>query len=127
MAGQTTMTHAVSRGLIALALCAFAGAVFAQAHSEEGDKPAGSDWVSQATQTCASCHGKNGVSQTENFPILAGQYQNYLLHSLKAYRDGERKNAIMSGQVQGMSNDQLKALARYYSEQESPLHTPTVE
>lgn len=127
MMGHRTMTHAFSRGLIGLALCVFATGVLAQAHEEGGDKPAGSDWVSQATQTCASCHGKNGVSQTENFPILAGQYQNYLLHSLKAYRDGERENAIMAGQVQGMTNDQLKALARYYSEQESPLHTPTVE
>ena len=119
------MRQAFTRGLIGLVLCGVAGTVAAAESSE--DKPAGSDWVSQATQTCASCHGKNGVSQTENFPTLAGQYQDYLLHSLKAYRDGERENAIMSGQVQGMSNDQLKALARYYSQQDGPLHTPTVD
>lgn len=125
------MKQAVSRGLIGLtlglALCAFAGAVFAQSDSEGDAKPAGSDWVSQTTQTCAGCHGKNGVSQTDNFPVIAGQYQNYLLHSLKAYRDGERKNGIMSGQVQGMTNDQLKALAHYFSTQESPLHTPSID
>lgn len=123
------MKQAVSRrwvGLtLGLTLCVFAGAVFAE--SEDGDKPAGSDWVSQATQTCAGCHGKNGVSQTENFPVIAGQYQDYLLHSLKAYRDGERKNGIMAGQVQGMSNAQLKALARYFSTQDSPLRTPTAD
>lgn len=123
------MKQAVSRGWVGLtlglALCVFAGAVFAE--SKDGDKPAGSDWVSQATQTCAGCHGKNGVSQTENFPIIAGQYQDYLLHSLKTYRDGERKNGIMAGQVQGMSNAQLKALARYFSTQDSPLRTPTAD
>lgn len=120
------MRQVISRGLLALALCGFVGAAFAES-GDGGDKPAGSDWVSQAAQTCAGCHGKNGVSQTENFPVLAGQYQDYLMHSLKAYRDGERENAIMSGQVQGMSNAQLKALARYYSRQQSPLHTPSVE
>ena len=125
MAGLATMTHAFTRGLILMVLCGLASVALAAESGE--DKPAGSDWVSQTAQTCASCHGKKGVSQTENFPILAGQYQDYLLHSLKAYRDGERKNAIMSGQVQGMSDDQLKALARYYSRQESPLYTPTVE
>lgn len=125
MAGHGTMTHALTRGLICLALYGFAGAVMAAESGE--DKPSGSDWVSQATQTCASCHGKNGVAQTENFPTLAGQYQDYLLHSMKAYRDGERENAIMSGQVQGMTDDQLKALARYYSKQDGPLHTPGVE
>lgn len=126
MAGRRTMRHTVSRGLIWLALCGFAGAVVAQ-EDHGNEKPAGNDWVSQTTQTCASCHGKNGVSQTANFPVIAGQYQDYLLHSLKAYRDGDRKNAIMGGQVQGMSDAQLKALARYYSEQDSPLHTPMAD
>ena len=120
------MIHAFSRIALVAALSLAAGPLMAQSESGQ-DKAADSDWVSQTTQTCASCHGKKGVSQTENFPILAGQYQDYLLHSLKAYRDGERKNAIMSGQVQGMSDDQLKALARYYSRQESPLYTPTIE
>ena len=120
------MKHTVSRGLICLALCVFAVSGFAE-EKQGGDKPAGNDWVSQTTQTCASCHGKNGVSQTANFPVLAGQYQDYLLHSLKAYRDGDRNNAIMGGQVQGMSDAQLKALARYYSEQDSPLHTPKAD
>lgn len=119
------MTHAVTRGLICLALCGVAGVGLAAESSK--DKPAGNDWVSQTTQTCAACHGKSGVSQAENFPILAGQYQDYLLHSLKAYRDGERKNGIMAGQVQGMTDAQLEALASYYSRQESPLRTPGAE
>lgn len=126
MAGRITMRHAVSRGLICLALFGFAGSLAAQ-EDHGNDKPAGNDWVSQTTQTCASCHGKNGVSQTPNFPIIAGQHQDYLVHTIKAYRDGDRENAIMAGQVQGMSGAQIKALARYYSKQSSPLHTATAE
>ncbi|MES1923900.1 cytochrome c [Salinisphaera sp. T31B1] len=123
--GHSTMIQVIYRSVVLLALAALA--TVASAESEQ-DKPAGNDWVSQATQTCASCHGKNGVSQTANFPVLAGQYQDYLYHSLKAYRDGERENAIMGGQVQGMSDAQLKALAKYYSNQtEGPLHTPHLD
>lgn len=122
------MMQAVSRVALVAALTLVGVQAHAQSGESEQGKPAGSDWVSQATQTCASCHGKNGVSQTGNFPTLAGQYQDYLLHALKAYRDGDRQNAIMSGQVQGMSDDQLKALARHYSQQtQTPLHTPYLE
>lgn len=128
MTGHTTMKQSVSRIAMFTLLAGFAALACAQSGEDHQDKPAGSDWVAQATQTCASCHGKNGVSQTANFPVLAGQYQNYLLHSLKAYRDGARKNAIMSGQVQSMTDAQLKALATYFSEQDAgPLHTPEVD
>lgn len=99
--------------------------------AEEGgrdgsDKPNDRAWVKEKAQTCVSCHGEKGVSQTPNFPTIAGQYKDYLLHSLKAYRDGGRKNAVMSGQVKGMSNAQLEALAAYYARQDSPLHTPSL-
>jgi len=45
--------------------------------------------------SCAACHGADGASTTAGtFPILAGQYESYLLHALKDYRSGERQNAI---------------------------------
>lgn len=120
------MTHFIPR-LSVLCVALFVSGV-AVAQSGEGDKPAGNDWVEQTVQACAACHGKQGVAQTANFPILAGQYQDYLLHSLKAYRDGERQNGIMAGQVQGMTNAQLKALSLYYSQQTAgPLHTPHID
>ena len=38
------------------------------------------------------------------------------------------ENAVMAGQVQNMSNDQLEALARYYSSQtDTPLHSPYLD
>ena len=44
---------------------------------------------------CASCHGANGDGEQSAFPKLAGQYENYLVHTLKSYRAGDRENAIM--------------------------------
>jgi cytochrome c553 len=67
--------------------------------------------------TCAACHGADGVSSVPSFPKLAGQNQDYLYHSLKAYKSGKRKNPIMAGQVQALSDEDMHDLAMYFSKQ----------
>lgn len=67
--------------------------------------------------TCAGCHGADGNSSTPMFPRLAGQHQDYLYHSLKAYKSGKRKNPIMAGQVQALSDADMADLAAYFSSQ----------
>lgn len=69
----------------------------------------------EVSKQCVSCHGEDGNSPTPNFPRLAGQHQDYLLHALKAYKTGERKNAIMVGIVAALSEDDMKNVAAYYS------------
>lgn len=82
-------------------------------------------WVEQRVQTCAGCHGPDGIAQIANYPVIAGQYKSYLVHSLKAYRDGDRQNVIMGGQAQGLTDAQIEALAGYYARKASPLHVLT--
>jgi len=67
--------------------------------------------------TCAACHGADGNSNNKMYPRLAGQYKNYLIHSLKAYKSGDRKNAIMSGFAAGLSEQDIIDLSTYYSKQ----------
>jgi cytochrome c553 len=67
--------------------------------------------------TCAACHGAEGVSAVPSFPKLAGQNRDYLYHSLKAYKSGKRKNPIMTGQVQTLSDADMQDLALYFSKQ----------
>ena len=67
--------------------------------------------------TCAGCHGAEGNSQTAMFPKLAGQHKDYLYHSLKAYKSGKRKNPIMAGQVQNLTQTDMADLAAYFSMQ----------
>jgi cytochrome c553 len=38
---------------------------------------------------CGNCHGKTGQGRS-NFPMLAGQYPNYLKRQIEAYRRGDR-------------------------------------
>ena len=96
--------------LAALALRAFA------------DSPAKPD----KAVVCAACHGETGISTQPIYPNLAGQYRNYLEHALHEYHDGKRKNPIMGAQAKDLSDDDIKALAAYFSAQESPLYTPSV-
>ncbi len=76
--------------------------------------------------TCAACHGETGVSASGAFPTLAGQYANYLEHSLKDYRSGARKNAIMGAQATNLSDEEIKQLSRWFAAQSGPLYVPSV-
>ncbi len=66
---------------------------------------------------CAACHGADGNSTVPSFPRLAGQNRDYLYHSLKDYKAGKRKNPIMAGQVQNLSDADMLDLAMYFSKQ----------
>lgn len=67
--------------------------------------------------TCSACHGADGNSNNKMYPRLAGQYKNYLIHSLRAYKSGSRQNAIMSGFAAGLSDQDILDLSTYYSKQ----------
>lgn len=74
--------------------------------------------------TCAACHGADGNSPNGAFPILAGQYQDYLIQAMRDYRSGKRKNPIMSGLAAPLSDQDHEDLAAYFSSQKSSLYTP---
>ena len=69
---------------------------------------------------CAGCHGQEGIPVSADIPILAGQEYYYLYVQLKDYQAGRRENAVMSAMVDGMSKDEMKALAEHFSTQPWP-------
>lgn len=79
-----------------------------------GDPEAGKEKM----QACMACHGEQGVGDAEQYPILAGQHEDYLYHALKSYKEGDRNNAIMSGQVSSLSDQDMRDLAAYYAAQD---------
>lgn len=78
----------------------------------------------KAAAVCAACHGKTGDGDQSAFPRLAGQYESYIVQSLKDYRSNDRQNIIMSGQVGNLSIGEIKALAAWFSSQEGNLSGP---
>ena len=85
-----------------------------------GDHAIAADPVSgkEVSKQCVACHGEDGNSPTPNFPRLAGQYEDYILHTLKSYKNGERKNAIMAGIVAALSEEDMKNVAAYFAQQQ---------
>ena len=87
----------------------------------------GSDTESiEAASTCVACHGQNGISVSPTWPTLAGQYEDYLRHALNQYRDGTRKNPVMGPMAAPLTDEDVKVLARFYSNLEG-LETTVVE
>lgn len=68
-------------------------------------------------EACASCHGPDGNSPTPQFPTIAGQYYTYIIKALEDYQSGARDNAIMKGFAAGLTDQDRKDLAAYYSRQ----------
>ena len=92
--------------LIGLGTFIFAGSVYSA-----GDPERGRELASE----CAACHGHDGNSPSPAFPILAGQHEQYLYSSLKAYQARGRDNAIMSATIVGKSDQQLRDLAAWFA------------
>lgn len=78
-----------------------------------GDAAAGKE----KSAVCAACHGADGNSVAPDFPKLAGQNEDYLSHTLKAYKTKARNNAIMNGQAATLSDQEIANLAAYYASQ----------
>ena len=65
---------------------------------------------------CISCHGRKGLTVNTEWPDIAGQNAGYLAAQLRAYRDQTRPDAIMSIIVKNFTNEQIDAVAKYYSQ-----------
>jgi len=75
----------------------------------------------KASHTCVACHGNDGIGILPEYPSLTGQHADYLEESLRGYRSGQRKNAVMAGMTAALTDEDIDALARYYSAQEPAL------
>jgi cytochrome c553 len=64
---------------------------------------------------CAACHGAEGISSLPVNPNLAGQVPGYIAAQLKAFKSGERVNAIMAGQATPLTDEDMADLDAYYA------------
>jgi cytochrome c553 len=75
---------------------------------------AGATMAKQAL--CGTCHLPTYVGQSQ-VPRLAGQHEEYLQQTMVLMRDGKAvgRDSIMSSTLRGMSDEQLRDLAHYFS------------
>jgi cytochrome c553 len=67
-----------------------------------------------AASVCASCHGDQGLSISDDFPRLAGQSPEAIYKQLSDFRSGARVNPSMTLVAQTLSDDQLAEIAAYF-------------
>jgi len=79
----------------------------------EGDATAGQ----AKSAICAACHGADGNSAVPNWPKLAGQHVGYLERQTALIKSGDRSVPEMMGIVAGMSEQDLRDIAAYFSSQ----------
>jgi len=109
-----SMTRLFSRKPCALFAALVFGAVLASA-AQARDYEAGKK---KAEEVCKACHGADGNTPlTPETPRLAGQYYEYLVHSLQAYRKGARENPLMSPMAKPLTDAEISDVAWYFSKQ----------
>ena len=89
-------------------LVVFAGAA-------EGEKKAA---------VCVACHGEAGNSTNPQWPSLAQQPAQFISTSLFMFREGNRKNDLMTPMAKSLSNADMNDLAAYFAAQKAaaPKH-----
>jgi cytochrome c553 len=73
--------------------------------------PAPAQTVQERLATCLACHGENGQSNTPLTPSLGAQPAFFLNIQLFMFREKIRAVPLMNQMMQGVSNNDLKALA----------------
>lgn len=64
---------------------------------------------------CVGCHGPDGNSLNSSLPNLTGQPVEYLILSMRDYRDGKRKDPAMRYALKGMSDANIADIAAYFA------------
>ena len=98
----------MKRVFLALSLVALAAGGLANA---AGDAAAGKS----KSAACGACHGMDGNSVNPEWPKLAGQHAAYLTKQLENFKNGERVNALMLGQVAPLNEQDMADLGAYYA------------
>ncbi len=105
----------------AIALVALTGAAVSQGVFADsgpvGDAAAGS----KLTTACQACHGTDGNGLAPNYPNIAGQNERYLLRQLLMIQSEERSAPLMAGQLNGMSEQDLRDISAFYAAKEPKL------
>ena len=70
--------------------------------------------------SCAACHGTNGNS-VGGIPALAGMDAKQFREKLHAFRSGDQASTVMFRHARGLTDDEVRQLADYFSQQ---LRTP---
>jgi cytochrome c553 len=68
----------------------------------------------KALPACSGCHNPTGAGIPNQYPRLAGQHAEYVEATLKAFRDGMRRNNVPMQQIAARMNEaEMRAVADF--------------
>ncbi len=67
--------------------------------------------------TCAGCHGTYGNSGGPATPTIAGLEEDYFIDVMNQFKSGDRWSSIMGRIAKGYTDDEIAAMAGYFSKQ----------
>jgi cytochrome c553 len=118
-----------SLGIAAIALAAMAVRVAHSATLIVPPDPSTMNATVLVSTACSKCHGNNGISISPLFPILAGQLPGYIEAELKLFRlrarSDPRARAFMWGIARGLTDEQIKGVAQFFSSQPGVKGNPS--
>ncbi len=69
----------------------------------------------ELAESCAGCHGEQGISQIPEYPSLAGQLATYTYKQLRDYADNKRIHMLMNSVAAGLSEQDSADLAVWFA------------
>ncbi|HJV02434.1 MAG TPA: c-type cytochrome [Burkholderiaceae bacterium] len=81
------------------------------------------DTLEQRVAACTACHTMKERGDAF-FPRIAGKPAGYLYNQLRNFREGRRRYPMMTYMVEHLSDDYLREIAQYFSEQHPPYPAP---
>ncbi|MBF0622464.1 MAG: cytochrome c4 [Magnetococcales bacterium] len=78
---------------------------------------AGEATASMLANTCAGCHGTDGVSAGPSMPSLAGMPAGYLKEVMADFASGDRPSTIMQRIAKGYSESEIAKISSHFAAQ----------
>ncbi|VAW48814.1 hypothetical protein MNBD_GAMMA04-1644 [hydrothermal vent metagenome] len=73
------------------------------------------DRATMLANTCAGCHGSNGISNGPLTPSIAGLPKEYIAESMYDFATGKRPSTVMQRIAKGYTDADIKDLSEYFS------------
>lgn len=94
----------------------YALAAGALAFAVSSGASAGGASAAMLSDTCAGCHGTDGASEGPAIPTIAGMSNDFFIEVMQGYGSGEIPSTIMGRIAEGYSEDEIKAMAKFFSD-----------
>ena len=79
------------------------------------------------SNACTGCHGTNGASTGPASPTIAGITEEYFVETMGAFKNGKRHATVMGRIAKGYTDDEIKAMGKFFAGKKYVGHAQKVD